>query len=141
MHAIEVYPDGLMAVLAAGVMANVLLAGLTVFSLRCLAGARRKRERFSRQRQFPQLVGMSVSLSCYVVIICLSLSEPGAPRPHALNVWLDDSVLLWTLTVLALWPVSSRAFRALPERRQGSARGGHREPSRDKRSIKEGVVQ
>lgn len=124
MGSIDICTDGLLAFLAAAVMADTLASCLAVFSLRVLVEARRKRERFSRQPLYRQLVGMSVSLCCCFCVMLLVLSGTGTPRPRSLNVWLDKSVLLWTNAALALWPAISYAFsRRL--RRQSASRGAN----------------
>lgn len=127
MRAINVYPDGLIALLAAVAVADILLASLAVSSLRCLNGARRKKERFSRQHQFPQLIGMSVSLSCYIIIVLLLWSGSLKPRPPMLNVWLDELVLLWPVLVLALWPVSSCMVKTWSRQHSSPPSGEHHE--------------
>lgn len=122
LRAVDIYPDGLIAFMAAALVADVLLAGLAIFSLRCLFVARRKRERFSRQQQFPQLIGMSVSLSFCAAVMALLWPGLVTPWPPALNMWLDDLVLFWPACLLALWPVSSCAVKRLSRRYAVSAR-------------------
>jgi hypothetical protein len=124
MRGIGICLDGLIAFLAAAALADILLVSLAVCSLRGLIQVRRKGERFCHQPVYPHLIGMLISLSCYVVIMLSVWLSFWTPRPHTLNIWLDDFVLLWAVIVLALWPVSSHAFKRWSRQRSIAPRSG-----------------
>jgi len=102
---------GLVAFLVAAVLADALLVGLAFSALRSLIQARQRGKPFYRHPLYPHLIGVSVSLFCCVVIMLFTGVSLAVPRPHPLNIWLDDFALLWAALVLALWPASSYAIR------------------------------
>jgi sterol desaturase/sphingolipid hydroxylase (fatty acid hydroxylase superfamily) len=111
MSDININLDGVIAFVFAVGLGLLLVLGILIISFASLIRARRKREPFSRQSLFPQVVGMLVSLSCCVLVVALLLSSERMPPPRALNTWLDHWLWVWLATVLALWPVSAVAWQ------------------------------
>lgn len=103
--------DGVVAFIAAFALALLLVLGILIALFDSLIRSRRKHESFSRQRLFPQVIGMVVSLFFCVMVVALLLSNHRLPAPHTLAVWFDQWLWVWLVTVLALWPVSVLAWK------------------------------
>lgn len=112
MSDINIILEGVLAFIVAAVVALVLLLAILAGSLYALSRARRKKERFIQQAVFPHLLGMSLSLAGALVIMLLIVLTDSMPRPHALNIWLDNRVWLWVSVILLLWPVGVYAGKA-----------------------------
>ncbi|HKS29857.1 MAG TPA: hypothetical protein VJS44_18685 [Pyrinomonadaceae bacterium] len=112
MSDINIIPDGVVAFIVAAVVALVLLLAIIAGSLYALSRALQKKERFIQQAIFPHLLGVSLSLAGALVIMLLIVLTDSMPRPHALNIWLDNWVWLWAVIILLLWPVGVYAGKA-----------------------------
>ena len=123
MSDININLDGVLALIAAIALALLLLLGALIASLASLIRSRRKHEPFSRQRLFPQVIGMLVSFFCCLIIVILLLFSERMPPPRALDIWLDQWLGLWLVTVLALWPVSALAWTKWREKRPVARQG------------------
>jgi hypothetical protein len=77
---------------------------------------RRRGESFSRRTEFPHLAGLSISLSCCLIIILLIWLSDSMQRPHALNIWLDNWAWLWSTCVLLMWPAAVYAWKRYERR-------------------------
>ena len=111
MSDINIILDGVISFLVAASLVLILLLCLAIFSLRGFIQMRRKGKPFSRQRMFPHLIGMLVSLSCCTIIILLIVWSDKVQRPHTLNVWLDNWVWFWVMVVVAMWPLGAYVWK------------------------------
>ena len=103
--------DGVIAFIAAIVLAALFVLGIIVVSFVTVITARRHHQSISAQRLFPQLIGMGAGLFvCLLIIITLSLTER-LPPPRAIGIWFDRWLVAWSITVLALWPVTAYMWK------------------------------
>ena len=106
MSDIGINLDGLVSFLAAAGLGLLLIAVMLIGSLIGLVRAHQKQERFNKQRFFPHLLGMAVSLlGCLGIELLLLLTDSNLP-PRNIPVWLDRWVLLWLPALLVLWPIT-----------------------------------
>jgi amino acid transporter len=105
--------DGVIAFIAAIVLAALFAISILVVSFITVISARRRHQSITHQGLFPQVIGMSASLFvCLLIIITLLLAER-LPPPRPINIWFDHWLWAWLLTVLALWPVVTYMWKRL----------------------------
>jgi hypothetical protein len=98
--------DGVLAFLAATVLAALLGLSILIVFLIAVIRARRHHQSITGQGLFSQLVGMAASfLACLLILITLLVSEQ-LSTPRTINIWLDHWLWAWLLMVLALWPAA-----------------------------------
>jgi amino acid transporter len=103
--------DGVIAFLAAAVLAALLALSIVIVSCIAVISARRHHRSITRQGLFSQVVGMCASfLACLFILITILLSER-LPPPRAINIWLDHWFWAWLLIVLALWPAAAYMWK------------------------------
>ena len=103
--------DGVIAFLAATVLAALLALGIVVVLCIAVIRARRHHQSITHQGLFAQVVGMCASfLACLLILITLLLSEQ-QPPPRAISIWFDHWLWAWLLMVLALWPATAYVWK------------------------------
>ena len=111
--------DGVIAFIAAIVLAVLFALGIMVVSFVSVLSARRHYQSISAQRLFPQAIGMCASLFvCLLIIITLLLTDE-LPPPRAIDIWFDRWLWAWSITVLALWPVTAYIWKRFWRKTRG----------------------
>jgi len=111
--------DGVIAFIAAIVLAALFALGIMVVSFVSVLRARRHYQSISAQRLFPQAIGMCASLFvCLLIIITLLLTDE-LPPPRAIDIWFDRWLWAWSITVLALWPATAYIWKRFWRKNRG----------------------
>jgi len=114
--------DGVIAFLAATVLAALLALSIVVVSCIAMIRARRHHQSITQQGLFSQVVGMCTSFfACLLILITFLLSEQ-QPPPRAISIWFDRWLWAWLLMVLALWPAAVYLWKR--SRRTNAAKPG-----------------
>jgi hypothetical protein len=111
MSDIGINLDGVIAFLVAALFAILLAFAILILSIVSVIRARRKRQLFVQQRVFPHIIGMLLSLLSCLFVIALLLSNESKPPPRAAHIWLDHWLWVWSILVLALWPIGALAWK------------------------------
>ncbi|MBD0373296.1 MAG: hypothetical protein ICV60_20835 [Pyrinomonadaceae bacterium] len=115
MSDINIILDGLIAFMVAAAFSILLLLGIIACLIYAWSRASRTSGPINRQPLFPHITGISISLACFAAVLLLLLYTERTPRPHTLSRWLDAWVWVWSLALLALWPLWVHVHR----KRQG----------------------
>jgi hypothetical protein len=103
--------DGVIAFIAAIVLAALFALSIMIVSFVTVISARRHHQSITAQRLFPQVIGMCASLFvCLLIVITLLLTDR-LPAPRAIDIWFDRWLWAWSMTVLALWPAAAYMWK------------------------------
>lgn len=109
--------DGVLAFIAAIVLAALLALSMMVVSLITVISARRHHQSIRDHSLFPQIIGMGASLVVCLLIMLTLLLTDRLPPPRAIAIWFDHWLWAWAIAALVLWPAAAYMWKRLRHKR------------------------